>query len=109
RIRRHAFAQHARKCIVLRQPGGKRLPRATGVATAENSQLSLGRTAEFRALQRQNVNRFGLARMDGERKTKIARQSRRDFVPPLARVLAAINAAMILLEKKIRPTRREQK
>ena len=49
----HAFAINAGIDVFLGQAGGEGLPGVAGVAAAEDAQLALGRTTEFRAFERE--------------------------------------------------------
>src|ERR1035438_10195202 len=55
RVHGHAFAIDSDICILLRQSFRERLPGFAAVAAAEDAQLVAGRTAEFRAFERDHV------------------------------------------------------
>src|SRR5947208_9926231 len=57
------------------------------------------------ALDRYDVNRFRLMRMDVDRKSEIARQITADLMPRSARVIAAHHVPMLLHEQRVRARR----
>src|SRR6476469_4975914 len=57
------------------------------------------------ALDRYDVNRFRLMRMNVDRKSEIARQIATDLMPRTARVVAAHYVPMLLHEQRVRARR----
>src|SRR5271157_876595 len=81
RVGGHAFTIDAGINVFLRQSPAQGFPRFAGVAAAEYAQLVFRGTSEFRAFERDDINRFRVARMQGEWKTEIGGKPGGDFLP----------------------------
>src|SRR5262245_39298580 len=66
---------------------------------AIDAQSTAGRVMLRIALNWYDINRFGLMRMNVDRKSKIARQISADLMPGTARVIAAHHVPMLLHEQ----------
>src|SRR6185437_6071863 len=101
-VGRHRLAQHAEEGILLRQPLAQRLPAGAAVAGPPYRGLALGDVAARRiAVERQEKERRRVARMGRRREAEARGQARLDALPVAAAILAAIHAAMVLLEEPV--------
>ena len=97
-VRHHRLAQHD-DVGIAGQPGRNALPVFATVAAAPDRRLTVDAHAELVALFEHDVDRLRVVRMDDDRKAEAARQFvLADVDPVVAAVVAAIDAAVILLE-----------
>src|SRR5207244_12321908 len=103
----YRLPQHAQVGVFLGQSRAQALPARAGVAAAPDRRLALGHvaTGDVR-VQRDDVHRLGLARVDRRREAELGRQPRGDLLPARAAVVAAVDAAVVLLVQPLRPAGR---
>ena len=89
-------AQHGEVGVVLRQPGGQRLPRLAGVGRPPHDALPVGRAAVLVALQRQQVRGRRPRRVGDDREPEVHPGDPRHRRPRRAAVVAAVDAAVML-------------
>src|SRR5438552_11475639 len=74
------------------------MPRLAAIVRAPHRRGSIwDEASRVVAVQRDDPDRLGVARMGGHRKAELARQPGRDLLPASATVVRSINAAVILL------------
>src|SRR5690606_27175927 len=101
------LSQHAEEGVFLRQTFAQILPRATAIAGAPDGCLRVRHKAAVNVtVERQEVERLALARMDCRREAEGGRQPLLYALPCPAAVLAAVHAAVVLLVEKIAAARR---
>src|SRR5581483_5602604 len=102
RVHRHPLPENAEVRVHLRQPVPQRLPARAGVARAPDGRLAVVHRPAVAAVDRDDVERLGVVRMDGGGEAEVARQSLRDLRPRLSRVVGAVHADMVLLVHPLR-------
>ena len=105
RIDRHRVAQHVDVAILLRQAVGQRLPLVAAGAAAIDAQLAVRREVLGVALDRHDVDRLRLVRVDVDDEAEIGRQIAADLVPVIAGVVAAHHVPVLLHEERVGPRR----
>src|ERR1019366_876382 len=105
RIDGHGVAQHVDVAVALRQAFGERLPLVSSAAAAEHSQLAIWNKMLRVALDGDYVDGLRLAGVHVDDEPEIGRYIATDFLPRLARVVAAHDVPVILHEEHSRTRR----
>src|SRR5208283_1695383 len=92
----HGITQNVYIAIALWEAVGECFPFIAAAAAAVNAQLAIERKVLGIALDGDDVDGFGLVRMDINRKTKIGGKIAADFMPQIARIIAAHDVPMFL-------------
>ena len=98
RVHRHRVAQHIHIAIALRQAFGQRLPLVAAAAAAIHAQLPIRRIMSPIALDRDDVNRLRLVRVNVDHEAEIGGQIAADLAPGVAGIIAAHHVPMLLHE-----------
>src|SRR5712691_4658493 len=87
----HRVAQDREEALLLRQTAGEPPPRAAAVLAAPDGG-DAARTGARRRLERHDVDRVGILRMDDHREAEVGRQALGDRAPRLAVIVTAQHA-----------------
>ena len=104
-VDRHRVAEDVHVAVLLRQAFRERLPLVPAGPAAVDAELAVGRDVLGVALDRHDVDRLRLVRVDGDREAEVGGQVPAHLLPGVAAVVAPHHVPVLLHEQRVGPRR----